>query len=168
MLGMPGTGKTFVIVLLLKILIDRGDKVLLSSYTHSALDNLLHRFVTTFPSYKHVVARISANKFSVNERVRDLYYDRKKYKTIAEIENNINSKKVFAVTCLSASSFLLSMPLLSHYRLKTHILDKIDFDVCVIDEASQVLEPICLGPLFNARKFVLIGDYFQVSSSTLS
>lgn len=36
------------------------------------------------------------------------------------------------------------------------------FDVCIVDEASQVLLPACLGPLFCADKFVLVGDPKQL------
>ncbi len=37
------------------------------------------------------------------------------------------------------------------------------FDVCIVDEASQVLQPTCLGPLFCSRKFVLVGDPLQLA-----
>lgn len=40
-LGMPGTGKTTVIAALIKQLVDSGATVLLSSYTHSAVDTIL-------------------------------------------------------------------------------------------------------------------------------
>ena len=40
-LGMPGTGKTTVIVALIKTLVNLGKTVLLTSYTHSAVDNIL-------------------------------------------------------------------------------------------------------------------------------
>lgn len=40
-LGMPGTGKTTTIVEILKELVMRGKSVLLTSYTHSAVDNIL-------------------------------------------------------------------------------------------------------------------------------
>ena len=36
------------------------------------------------------------------------------------------------------------------------------FDVCIVDEASQVLQPACLGPLFRADRFVLVGDPQQL------
>ena len=36
------------------------------------------------------------------------------------------------------------------------------FDVCIIDEASQVLQPACLGPLFSCKRFVLVGDSKQL------
>jgi len=42
-LGMPGTGKTGVIASLVKVLVGMGKTVLLSAYTHSAVDNVLLR-----------------------------------------------------------------------------------------------------------------------------
>jgi len=43
-LGMPGTGKTTVIAQLIRVLVGKGKTVLLTSYTHSAVDNILMRF----------------------------------------------------------------------------------------------------------------------------
>ena len=40
-LGMPGTGKTTVIAAVITQLVEAGKTVLLSSYTHSAVDNIL-------------------------------------------------------------------------------------------------------------------------------
>jgi DNA replication ATP-dependent helicase Dna2 len=37
------------------------------------------------------------------------------------------------------------------------------FDYCIVDEASQVSQPVCLGPIRFADVFVLIGDQYQVS-----
>lgn len=42
------------------------------------------------------------------------------------------------------------------------------FDVCVIDEASQITLPICLGPLKYAHSFVLVGDHYQLPPLVLS
>lgn len=36
------------------------------------------------------------------------------------------------------------------------------FDYCIVDEASQITLPTCLGPLRFAEKFVLVGDHFQL------
>jgi DNA replication ATP-dependent helicase Dna2 len=36
------------------------------------------------------------------------------------------------------------------------------FDYCIVDEASQITLPTCLGPLRLADKFVLVGDHFQL------
>lgn len=40
-LGMPGTGKTTTIACLVRVLVARGHSVMLASYTHSAVDNIL-------------------------------------------------------------------------------------------------------------------------------
>jgi len=36
------------------------------------------------------------------------------------------------------------------------------FDVCVVDESTQVLQVSVLRPLFSAKKFILIGDPEQL------
>ena len=43
LLGLPGTGKTSTLSLIVRALIARGQKVLICSYTHSAVDNLLEK-----------------------------------------------------------------------------------------------------------------------------
>ena len=32
-----------------------------------------------------------------------------------------------------------------------------------MDEASQICEPLALGPLLNSKKFIMIGDYYQLN-----
>jgi DNA replication ATP-dependent helicase Dna2 len=44
-LGMPGTGKTTVIAEIIKTLVERGKSVLLTSYTHSAVDTILMKLL---------------------------------------------------------------------------------------------------------------------------
>jgi hypothetical protein len=41
LLGLPGTGKTSTLSLIVRALIARGQRVMICSYTHSAVDNLL-------------------------------------------------------------------------------------------------------------------------------
>lgn len=36
------------------------------------------------------------------------------------------------------------------------------FDVVILDEASQCLEPVCLDAILRADKFIMIGDYQQL------
>merc|ERR1719510_1837093 len=43
--GMPGCGKTTVIVALIRLLLTLGKSVLLTSYTHSAVDNVLLKMI---------------------------------------------------------------------------------------------------------------------------
>ncbi|KAJ1442581.1 hypothetical protein B484DRAFT_390041 [Ochromonadaceae sp. CCMP2298] len=43
LLGLPGTGKTSTLSLAVRVLVARGQKVLLTSYTNSAVDHLLEK-----------------------------------------------------------------------------------------------------------------------------
>ena len=36
------------------------------------------------------------------------------------------------------------------------------FDYCIVDEASQITQPVCIGPLRHARVFILVGDHYQL------
>jgi len=105
---MPGTGKTYVIVLLLRILIERGERILLSAYTHSAIDGILKRFVERFPTYKEKIVRIASNSNYVDESVRDLVYQKKNFKGLNEMDSFFNSKQIYAVTCLACTNIVLS------------------------------------------------------------
>jgi DNA replication ATP-dependent helicase Dna2 len=40
-LGMPGTGKTTTVAHIIRALVSQGKSVLLTSYTHTAVDNIL-------------------------------------------------------------------------------------------------------------------------------
>lgn len=46
--------------------------------------------------------------------------------------------------------------------IKHPIFTRRRFDFCIVDEASQISQPICLGPLFYANRFVLVGDHQQL------
>jgi len=106
---MPGTGKTYVIVLLIRILLDRGDKIILSSYTHSAIDNILKRFVEKYPTYRDKLVRIASNPNQVDESIRDLVYQKKNFKSIKALSDYFDSKQLFAVTCLASSNIVFGI-----------------------------------------------------------
>ncbi|ODV62863.1 bifunctional ATP-dependent DNA helicase/ssDNA endodeoxyribonuclease DNA2, partial [Ascoidea rubescens DSM 1968] len=61
---------------------------------------------------------------------------------------------IVASTCLQINNWLFS------YRDS--------FDYCIIDEASQIMMPICLGPLRLCEKFILVGDHFQLPPLVIS
>jgi DNA replication ATP-dependent helicase Dna2 len=43
------------------------------------------------------------------------------------------------------------------------LFSKKQFDICIVDEASQLTLPACLGPLRFANTFVLVGDHYQLT-----
>lgn len=46
--------------------------------------------------------------------------------------------------------------------IKHPLFTRRSFDFCIVDEASQISQPVCVGPLFHAQRFVLVGDHQQL------
>ncbi|KAL0964691.1 hypothetical protein UPYG_G00327630 [Umbra pygmaea] len=143
--GMPGTGKTTTICTLVRILHACGFSVLLTSYTHSAVDNILlklRRFQVGF-------LRLGRAQ-KVHPDILEYTEERCRadgIHTLPELENLYNKELVVATTCMGVNH-----PIFSRRR----------FDFCIVDEASQISQPVCLGPLFYAQRFVLVGDHQQL------
>ncbi|XP_053720332.1 DNA replication ATP-dependent helicase/nuclease DNA2 [Synchiropus splendidus] len=143
--GMPGTGKTTTICTLVRILHACGFSVLLTSYTHSAVDNILLKLKRF---------RIGFLRLGQGQKVHPdiLPYTeeslrKSSVRTLPELEQLYGKELVVATTCMG-----INHPIFSRRR----------FDFCIVDEASQISQPICLGPLFFASRFVLVGDHQQL------
>jgi len=144
-LGMPGTGKTTVIAAAVRALVAQKKTVLLSAYTHSALDNVLLKLVELGVP----LLRLGAAQGRVDPRLAPHCIERllERAGTTAELAALLSDKLVVATTSLSLGHVLLQ---------------KLKFDVCIIDEAGQVTEPVCIGPMRCAERFVLVGDHYQL------
>ena len=142
-LGMPGTGKTTTIAHIIRALVARGKSVLLTSYTHTAVDNILLKLRDSDISVLRlgVVAKIHPE---VQEFANLAAVPRQ---SIEELEEMYMSPQVVATTCLGIGHQIF------HKRV---------FDYCIVDEASQITLPVCLGPIRMARTFVLVGDHYQL------
>ncbi|XP_017274119.1 DNA replication ATP-dependent helicase/nuclease DNA2 [Kryptolebias marmoratus] len=143
--GMPGTGKTTTICTLVRILHACGFSVLLTSYTHSAVDNILLKLKRF---------RVGFLRLGQGQKVHPdiLPYTEESVRkmgvhTLSELEQFYNKELVVATTCMG---------------IKHPIFTRRRFDFCIVDEASQISQPICLGPLFYAGRFVLVGDHQQL------
>ncbi|KAH3669280.1 hypothetical protein OGAPHI_001401 [Ogataea philodendri] len=148
-LGMPGTGKTTVTASLIKCLVENGKSVLIASYTHSAVDNILEKLVDIIDEPK--ILRVgAANKLSEKVRKYSLYSKDSIYAldSAEGFQKAFFEPNIVATTCLGIQD--------------TVFIHRQHFDYCIIDEASQVSMPVCLGPLRFADKFVLVGDHFQL------
>ncbi|KAG6828441.1 hypothetical protein H0H92_007968 [Tricholoma furcatifolium] len=142
-LGMPGTGKTTVIAAMIKTLVAMGKTVLLTSYTHSAVDTILAKLLDADFS----ILRLG-NVDKIHPDVHKFTLAHKRQPTtIEQLEHQLMSPPVVATTCLSIDHGLFS---------------RRTFDYCIVDEASQITLPACIGPLRFADKFVLVGDHFQL------
>lgn len=67
--------------------------------------------------------------------------------TPCQFSLSLSVQLVVGTTCMG-----IKHPIFTHRR----------FDFCIVDEASQISQPICLGPLFYAKRFVLVGDHQQL------
>ncbi len=98
---MPGTGKTHLISILIKTLYDKGKKILLTSYTNTAVDHILSKFIKSFPDAQDSIVRVSVNKYTVVELLIKFVIESKNMKTRKEYSEVLANKKIFVVTCLS-------------------------------------------------------------------
>ncbi|CAG8556535.1 10524_t:CDS:2 [Diversispora eburnea] len=134
-LGMPGTGKSTTIVQIIKALVKNGKSVLLAAYTHSAVDNIIFKLID-----ENIDILRLGTKAKVRPDIWPFMLDIEEFDSVNKFRSFIESKQVIATTCLGINQF----------------------DYCIIDEATQVTLPICVGPLRFANKFLLVGDDFQL------
>ncbi|KAG4305313.1 hypothetical protein PORY_001483 [Pneumocystis oryctolagi] len=142
-LGMPGTGKSTTIAYLIQTLIKNNKTVLLASYTHSAIDNIL---------LKLDVEKENVLRLGSIERIHPIIQE----KVITE-EYVVNSFESFQLKYIKPSIVATTCLGITH-----SVFSQRTFDYCIIDEASQIVLPICIGPLRFAKKFVLVGDHYQL------
>ncbi|KAI4605280.1 hypothetical protein J4E80_010714 [Alternaria sp. BMP 0032] len=142
-LGMPGTGKTTTIAHIIRTLVAKGKSVLLTSYTHTAVDNILLKIRDD----KIGILRLGAAK-KIHPEVREFATLAAEPKdSLEELERSWMQPPVVATTCLT----------INHPLFNRRV-----FDYCIVDEASQITLPVCLGPIRMAQKFILVGDHYQL------
>jgi DNA replication ATP-dependent helicase Dna2 len=142
-LGMPGTGKTTTIAHIIRTLVARGKSVLLTSYTHTAVDNILLKIRDD----EIGILRLGAAA-KIHREVREFATLAAEPKdSVEELERSWMEPPVVATTCLTINHPLFSRRV---------------FDYCIVDEASQITLPVCLGPIRMSQKFILVGDHYQL------
>lgn len=88
-------------------------------------------------------------------------------KTVKEWKQILESPRVVATTCMGISHVVFSkrtFDLVGSYR--SYIFPRVNHccSHIVVDEAGQIAEPVCLGPLRMAKgRFILVGDPFQLA-----
>ncbi|CAL1711823.1 unnamed protein product [Somion occarium] len=159
--GPPGTGKTTVVVqILLRFLRRNPDvRILMTASTHNAVDNVLERFVAENEA-NHLledeqILRAATESSRVNKALQKYTIDARLGGSINEdprllqkAERRVKQARIVFTTCSGAG---------------LGIIRNIDFDTVLIDEASQITEPVALIPLVKGCKTaVLVGDHEQL------
>ncbi|TYZ67803.1 hypothetical protein PybrP1_001791 [[Pythium] brassicae (nom. inval.)] len=148
-LGMPGTGKTSTIAFAVRLLLFLGLSVLVTSYTHSAVDNLLLKVLEHEPQLP--LLRLGAPS-QVHPELAEFTLERqassRRVTSVRAMEALLLGAQLVGCTCLSVNSHVL--------------FQKRRFDFCIVDEATQTTQPVVLGALRCADTFVLVGDHYQL------
>ncbi|KAI6021731.1 hypothetical protein PISMIDRAFT_613287 [Pisolithus microcarpus 441] len=159
--GPPGTGKTTVVVQILRYLLRKfGEcKILMTASTHNAVDNVLERFLKVNQQDNllpdDVILRVATDHSKVNKALQSYTVDARVGGDVHEnnrlqkqAQQRVNAARIVFTTCAGAG-------------LGT--LRKVNFDTVLIDEASQITEPCALIPLVKgSERVVLVGDHVQL------
>ena len=153
--GPPGTGKTRVLARLIRICLDRGERVLVACPTNVALDRVLislmnlgvRDFLRIGGSRNLSTEFLDAVERCGNPPIllEELGTRERNFKRFRQRVDEMRLIGATAYQCASHPFFLRQQ-----------------FDRVVIDEAGQLDEPSTLGPLTFAGKFILGGDHLQL------
>uniref|UniRef100_A0A8V5GJ70 DNA replication ATP-dependent helicase/nuclease n=1 Tax=Melopsittacus undulatus TaxID=13146 RepID=A0A8V5GJ70_MELUD len=150
--GMPGTGKTTTICALVRILSACGFSVLLTSFTHTAVDNILLKLAKFKVGFLRL-GRAQKVHPDIRKFTEEEIFRSKSIKSVADLEKVYNSQVMVATSCMGVNH---------------PVFVQRQFDFCIVDEASQISQLICLGPLFCSKRFVLVGDHQQLPPLVLN
>ena len=145
--GPPGTGKTRAVLKELAVSLYKDDKqVLLAAYTNRAVDEICEQLIAAGLPFIRVGSRLGTapayRQYLLDNMLRDCV-------SRQAVRERLGGCPLYVGTVAG----LLGKPEL--FTLK-------QFDVAVVDEASQVLEAPMLALLSKVPKFVLIGDHRQL------
>ncbi|KAG8226891.1 hypothetical protein J437_LFUL005650 [Ladona fulva] len=157
--GLPGTGnlnlvikifipgKTATIVAMVQVFLAMGKSVLLTGHSHSSVDNVLKRLIDQ--GLGDNLIRLGRSGTQINEQIKPFMESvlTKNCCSPKDLEKVYNSKMIVGVTSMGCTH-----PLLCNRA----------FDVCIVDEAGQILLPVSLRPIISANVFVLVGDPQQL------
>jgi DNA replication ATP-dependent helicase Dna2 len=149
LVGPPGTGKTnlFLKRFVKELYHQTSLNVLLVSYTNRAVDEMCS---SVRGMVNDQMIRIGSS-LGCDPEHEDLLLDNKinDLKNRREIRHLIEKTRLFAGT-------------LSSILGKSELFELKKFDIAIVDEASQILEPNIIHLLGRVNRFVLIGDERQL------
>lgn len=143
--GPPGTGKTLVLARLVQLLAEDGERVLVTAFTHRAINNALNKLAEL--ARRMDATPVSFCKIGRQTRADDL-----------DGVENYETFEVSPLTELSGSYVVGATP----FATRTQRLSGVEFDTVIFDEASQITLPLAIMGMLAAKRFIFIGDQKQL------
>jgi DNA replication ATP-dependent helicase Dna2 len=142
--GPPGTGKTWVLAYLAALLAQEGQRVLVTAFTHRAINNALIKIAETTNCAN--VAKIG-QWYQANDSGFEKNHI-SNYENLDSSPYKPNSEGVIlGATCFS---------------LRTKRLQSMQFDTVIFDEAGQMPIPLAMIGISAAGKAIFVGDHQQM------
>jgi len=173
--GLPGTGKTSTLSFIARLLVARGKRVLITSYTNNAVDNVVIKLAESgvceddeslgFPRVVRIGPRYSCHELARLVHVHDIASSRE-HSRASGVKSSIATQTSSNLPCAESLSRVISNARIVCSTVLTvprsPLLAKESFDVVIVDEAGQTSQPAILGALMAANTFVLVGDHKQL------
>ncbi len=198
--GPPGTGKTTVLVEIIRQHVARGERVLATAPSNIAVDNILEKLIgtglrvtrlghpaRTLEALRHgnLAAQIEEDPAYAEVKELDAFRERMIHRQsrhgrgISQLGHEERQLREREVARLWRQARDLESEIARHIVkganvvLATHAgiskrYVKGDFDLVVLDEASQASEPLSWVPLTLARKAIFAGDANQLPPTIYS
>ena len=149
--GPPGTGKTETIGNIAKYFIDCGLKVFITAPTHTAINNCLNAISDKVKDASKLIKigeKAQSKEIKDNQNITKK--TRLKYSTY-KFSHDLNQTGI----AIGATAYSLCYP-------TTKRLEGWEFDVCIIDEASQLSIPLSIAAMAKTSKYIFVGDHKQL------
>ena len=154
--GPPGTGKTYTIARTIRALVAEGNRVLLSAFTNRAVDNALEAlrdqgFGDGVASARPNGAGETGGILRVGTET-GVRADMQDVRLVQRGEPNAKAAELRDAPVVAATTAACG----------SRVLRECEFDVALVDEASQLTEPGTHAAINLADRFVLVGDHEQL------
>ena len=149
--GPPGTGKTETIANIAQVLLGQGKKIFVTAPTHTAINNCLNAISRRVENRSKVIK--IGNKPQNKELANNSHITIKSSLAFPTYQNSPE---------LNQNGIVIGATPYSVCYDATKKLRFWEFDVCIVDEASQLSIPLSLAAMSRSIKYIFVGDHKQL------